>query len=87
VSQFPGNRDDRDFEAFYDNGQGQSTRRVGATGSILAGITWDDIQASKVGSTLERYDVFLDGTQVARIEITYEDSTKEFITRARKVSF
>jgi hypothetical protein len=60
---------------------------VGLTGDtgILQGVEWDDVQAAYPSATEEIYSYYLNSTLVAQIEVTYTDSVKEFLLRARRL--
>jgi hypothetical protein len=52
---------------------------------ILSGITYDDIQATYPNLTTENYSYYLDAVLVATVQVTYSDSTKAVLTRARRI--
>jgi len=52
---------------------------------ILAGITYDDIQATYPDLVTENYTYYLATALVATIQITYTDATKSTLTRARRI--
>ena len=52
---------------------------------LLAGISFDDIQATYPSSTTENYYYYLSTVLQATVQVTYSDSTKEVLTRARRI--
>jgi hypothetical protein len=56
----------------------------GDTG-LLDGINYDDIQATYPNATTENYEYYLDSILQATIQVTYTDSTKGILLRARRV--
>lgn len=55
------------------------------TGSLLNGVEFDDIQTTYPSTTVEIYAYSLQGTLQATVEVTYSDSTKLNLVRARRV--
>ena len=53
--------------------------------SLLNGIIHDDIQVSYPTSTTEQYAYYLSAVLQATIEITYSNSSKLVLTRARRI--
>lgn len=69
---------------FVDSGDGKVYRRVkittGTDGSLLAGVTFDRIDASYPSASVEVYEYSLSAVLQATITVTYQDATKELIT-------
>lgn len=57
----------------------------GDVSGILAGISYDDIQASYPSNTTEIYTYLKDSVIVAQVEVSYSNSSKQTLTRARKL--
>ena len=62
----------------------ESTNAAGFS-DLLGGIEYDDIQASYPNSTTELYDYFNLGVHQTQIEVTYTNSTKKYLLRARRL--
>lgn len=77
---------DRERDKFRNkNGQTVvATTLEGDTG-ILQGVQYDDVQAAYPDSTTETYSYYLNTVLQATVEITYTDSTKKTLSRARRV--
>jgi hypothetical protein len=52
---------------------------------LLAGITYNDIQATYPNSTTENYYYYLSASLQATIQVTYTTSTKDVLVRARRI--
>jgi hypothetical protein len=78
---------DREYTKFREAGNGQTKVAVGLEGDtgLLEGVSYDDIQVTYPSSSTERYAYFLSSTLQATIEVTYSDSTKEVLTRVRRI--
>lgn len=72
------------------------TRRDGNNGKVdavviegdiglLEGVSYDDIQATYPTSSTEVYSYYLAGNLVAQIEVTYSNSSKNTLTRVRRI--
>ena len=63
-----------------------SLRANGHTGSIIAGVNFDEIEAAYPNATTEEYTYKKNGNTVAKVTVVYTDSTKDCIssvTRSR----
>lgn len=56
----------------------------GDTG-LLEGVSYDDIVISYPTNSTELYTYFKNAVQVAAIEVTYSNSSKNILIRARRV--
>lgn len=83
----PNNIKDREFEKFRET-TGKNTKVAvaieGDTG-LVQGVEYDDIQASYPDSTTEIYSYYLSSVLQASIEVTYTNSSKNVLIRARRV--
>ena len=52
---------------------------------LLAGITYNDIQADYPNSKTENYYYYLSNVLQATIQVTYTTSTKDVLVRARRI--
>lgn len=78
---------DRDFNKYRDAGSNNTKVAVtqeGDTG-LIEGIQYDDVQASYPSSLIEEYAYFLNTVLQATVEITYQDSCKRILLRARRI--
>lgn len=57
----------------------------GDTSGILAGISYNDIQASYPNNQTETYTYLKDAVVVAQVEVTYTSSSKNELLRVRKI--
>ena len=57
----------------------------GDVNGLLAGIQYDDIQATYPTATTELYTYYLGAVSVAAIQITYTNSSKQVFSRAQRV--
>lgn len=81
--------DVRDNEAkkFRDGSLGPqvAVTTEGDVNGLLSGVQYDDIQATFPTSTTELYTYLKQTITVAQVEVTYSDSTKKTLIRARKL--
>ncbi len=77
---------DREHDKFLEDANGDTSVRVGlsagALGSLLQGVAWDYVEVSYPTTIKEIYTFKtggVSGTTTAVIEITYTDSTKNFL--------
>lgn len=78
---------DRDQAKFRDATNNKSKIAVtieGDTG-LLEGVSYDEIQASYPDSVTEVYTFFFQSTQVALIEVTYTNASKQSLSRVARV--
>lgn len=81
------NRDDAELDKFRGT-PGNTSVAVIATGDmsgLLSGKSYDDIQVTYPNSTTENYAYYLSTSLVATVEVTYTDSSKGVLLRARRV--
>ena len=76
---------DRKFDSYRSADNDKSKVAVTLEDGLLAGLTYNDIQATYPDSVTENYTYLFDGDIVATIEVTYSDSTKSVFIRARRV--
>lgn len=81
--------DVRDNEAkkFRDtvDGPAVAVTSEGDLSGLLSGVSYDDIQATFPTSTTELYTYLKASVTVAQIEITYSNSSKQTLLRARRL--
>ena len=53
--------------------------------SLLSGLSYDDLRATYPDSVTENYSYYLKDVLVATVQVTYTDSTKDILTRARRI--
>lgn len=79
----PKNHNQRDFLSYAELPDGTVARKVhdplGASGSILAGVAYDSMQASYPSSTTEVYTYYLDGAVVSTVTVSYSSASKHEI--------
>lgn len=75
------NINSREFAKFREGDRVAVTLENG----ILAGLQYDDIQATYPNATTENYSYYLAGQIVATIEVTYSNSNKKDLLRARRI--
>lgn len=77
------NHNDRDFQSYFQMPDGSTARKVhdpmGYSGSILAGISYDSMQASYPTASSEVYSYFLNSVLVATVTVTYSNNSKHEI--------
>lgn len=52
---------------------------------LLEGISYDDIQANFVSSTVTIYSYYLNGSLQAQVEVTFTNTSKSDVSRARRI--
>jgi hypothetical protein len=55
------------------------------SGSLLPNKVFDDIQVAYPTASIETYSYYYLGTLQGKIEVTYSDSTKRYLTRTRSI--
>lgn len=88
----PSTIQDRDFRNFKDNGDNTSSRYVhvvnpstgDTSGSILAGVEFDEIAASYPNSTTEVYVYKLATVTQATITVVYTNASKDLVSSVVK---
>ena len=82
------NINSREMAKFRDGGS-ETLSRVAVTTEgdtgLIQGIEYDDIQVTYPTTLTENYAYYLDTVLQATIEITYSDTAKRVLTRARRI--
>jgi hypothetical protein len=78
---------DREFDKFRSAENGLSKVAVTMEGDIglLDGVSYDDVQASFVSTTITVYSYYKNTILQAQVEVTFNDSTKCEVIRARRI--
>lgn len=58
---------------------------VQGSGSIIAGVIFDDAQVVSQGPLIDHAEYYCDGALVATVELTYDDTDKCNATRIRRI--
>jgi hypothetical protein len=77
--------DDRELAKFRQSSGDLSKVAVTLEDGILAGIRYDDLQVEYPSTTVENYKYYLSTVLVATVEVTYSNSSKSILTRARRI--
>ena len=77
-------RDDREQQKFKENTAGCTGVGVQGIGSLLEGVSFNDVEMTASTSTTETFTYRLNGTDVATVLLTYTDSTKECFERVQR---
>jgi hypothetical protein len=80
-------QDIRDLEKGKFRESSDGTIKVATTleDGLLAGVKYDDVQATEPTSLTENYLYYLNATLVATVEVTYTTSAKTKFLRARRI--
>lgn len=78
---------DRDQAKFRDAANNKSKIAVAVEGDtgLLEGVSYDEVQATYPSPTAEIYSFLLASTQVAQIEVTYSNSSKQALISVKRV--
>lgn len=84
----PTSKTDRDYQKFRDGSVvGQTKVAVSVEGDtgILQGVEYDEIQATYPSPDVELYTYFKSAIEVASVEVTYTDNTKQTLLSVKRV--
>ena len=75
----PGSSPDREYNKFFETPDGEVGVRIGGTGTIIDGITYDTINATYPDTVTEVYRYYGNASLVATVTVIYNSTSKNEI--------